>query len=567
MTELIVGDPPEITLAGNTVTYDEYDLDWIEAQEYTTSHYLANVTRGTSKQIAAGPTKNGDGSISFTVTDAAGWDSGDRIAPLAQSEIRQFSTIAAAVADGDTVEGDIVALWFNTGVAAERNRRAWDEATSNAGVSFVGMASGIVIIRSTTPIVQSSAHAADLHVRNLTLICSTYSTYYPLQYSQHADTTGRFTLERCVLFGARGIALDARQKDYATAPVTIGNCVIAGNYQQGTCYGDNAVGWDNPTVANCAFIDCHEYPLYLSGRVRFVNCLVQCDGAEFGNDALATFTNCAFENADVDGATNVTRAEIRPLAEGRIESTSSLVGAGTTIAGVTPTVDIDGQARADPPAIGASEGYAISTGGAPGNAPSIAATEAGDTQVTLTLAPGDGETADMYVRYAPSGGPMSAESASFKRSGAGDVTVTGLTNGTPYSFQAYHKNADGLGPWSVPAKASPTAGGSGMGLIGNRCETIAVEAASVTRDDIGGSAASWSTRTTVAAFVQEASASIRRAYERRGLRVTHTVYVHEDPGCAEGDRLDRGGVKMIVRGVVDQAGLGRLWRIDADERR
>lgn len=101
-------------------------------------------------------------------------------------------------------------------------------------------------------------------------------------------------------------------------------------------------------------------------------------------------------------------------------------------------------------------GTYTATGDIPDEAPTISAV-GGDEQAVITLTPADDYVANtMYIRYWTIGGTTSAESGTFSRTGAGDVTVTGLTNGTTYFFQAYHKNAAGVGVWSGAAMATPT---------------------------------------------------------------------------------------------------------------
>lgn len=101
-------------------------------------------------------------------------------------------------------------------------------------------------------------------------------------------------------------------------------------------------------------------------------------------------------------------------------------------------------------------GSYTATGNIPDEAPAISAVS-GDEQVVISLIPAEDYVANaMYVRYWTIGGETSAESLALSRTGAGDVTVTGLTNGTTYFFQAYHKNGAGVGVWSGAVMATPT---------------------------------------------------------------------------------------------------------------
>lgn len=75
----------------------------------------------------------------------------------------------------------------------------------------------------------------------------------------------------------------------------------------------------------------------------------------------------------------------------------------------------------------------------------------------------------------------------------------------------------------------------------------------------------WTTSDTIWGWKQPTSSALRTQYEERGILVTCKVFVAEDPVATEGDRLDIGGTKYLVRGVVDQSGTGTLWRIDCEE--
>ena len=90
-------------------------------------------------------------------------------------------------------------------------------------------------------------------------------------------------------------------------------------------------------------------------------------------------------------------------------------------------------------------------------APSISVVAPASTQVVLTLAPGTGETAAMYIRYRLVNGEAtwSDESEDWKRTGAGNVTITSLINLLLYEFTAYHKVGDIQGSWAKPRYGTP----------------------------------------------------------------------------------------------------------------
>ena len=71
---------------------------------------------------------------------------------------------------------------------------------------------------------------------------------------------------------------------------------------------------------------------------------------------------------------------------------------------------------------------------------------------------------------------------------------------------------------------------------------------------------------TIAGWLQPASTFLINTYGQRQIVVTHKLYVATDPTAKPEDVItDPGGTKYIVKGVKNQAGLGRLFRVDVEE--
>ena len=86
------------------------------------------------------------------------------------------------------------------------------------------------------------------------------------------------------------------------------------------------------------------------------------------------------------------------------------------------------------------------------------------------------------------------------------------------------------------------------------------------RDAIGGRRMAWiELAAAVACWAQDAGGGIVEEYGRLDLRVSHSIYVERDLAVRANDRLTIGATRYLVRGVRNMAGMGRLWRIDADE--
>ena len=96
--------------------------------------------------------------------------------------------------------------------------------------------------------------------------------------------------------------------------------------------------------------------------------------------------------------------------------------------------------------------------GSPPAAPGIISAVASSGQVVITVAAADGEDATpIYLRYrlVNGSGEWSAESESLKRTGDGDITVSGLSNYLEYELAVYHKDGNLTSEWSRPVFRTP----------------------------------------------------------------------------------------------------------------
>ena len=101
------------------------------------------------------------------------------------------------------------------------------------------------------------------------------------------------------------------------------------------------------------------------------------------------------------------------------------------------------------------------------SAPTITGASPGDGLVALHITAA-AELDVIYARYrttGPSPG-WSAESETFKRTGSGDIVITGLANGAIYEFAVYAKTGDLTSDWSAPVIAKPEGTGPGTAWTG-----------------------------------------------------------------------------------------------------
>lgn len=95
--------------------------------------------------------------------------------------------------------------------------------------------------------------------------------------------------------------------------------------------------------------------------------------------------------------------------------------------------------------------------------------------------------------------------------------------------------------------------------------TASVQRPAVTKGVSGGAKRAWTSVTTLSdlpASVQPAAAGDIRLFGGRNMSVSHAVYVQSDPGIRRGDRLLLSdGRKFVIRGVLDYASFGRLYKL------
>ena len=104
--------------------------------------------------------------------------------------------------------------------------------------------------------------------------------------------------------------------------------------------------------------------------------------------------------------------------------------------------------------------------------------------------------------------------------------------------------------------------GSGVALTS--VSTVSAGATTVTAT--GARVPEWTTVDTVFASIQPASSDDRAPFERRGVFVSHKVFIAEDPGVTEGDRIGRGvTVKYMIHGVKNVMDRGELWVLYCEE--
>ena len=101
------------------------------------------------------------------------------------------------------------------------------------------------------------------------------------------------------------------------------------------------------------------------------------------------------------------------------------------------------------------------------------------------------------------------------------------------------------------------------GMIARAGHRIDLERPTSVREPGGGRIATYAAvAADVTAWVQDAGSEVVLDYKKRNLVVSKSIFVTQDLDIHEGDRVLFQGVRYTVNGVVNAAGLNRMWRID-----
>ena len=87
------------------------------------------------------------------------------------------------------------------------------------------------------------------------------------------------------------------------------------------------------------------------------------------------------------------------------------------------------------------------------------------------------------------------------------------------------------------------------------------------KDAQGGRVPSDNTTTNYNASVQPRSGTRVGDHQIADMSITHRVYFGSDPLLSVDDKITWGTKVLLVRGILDQAGRGRVFAYDCEERR
>ncbi|MBN1809996.1 MAG: right-handed parallel beta-helix repeat-containing protein [Planctomycetes bacterium] len=362
---------------------------------------------------------------------------------------KTYATISAAVAAADS--GDTIAVYETGG-----NTYAENVSASGKSLQIVGLVPG----------------------RGITVAAEGTSACFYLG-SSHGTLVRNFHFDAT---STSGHGIDVTN----SSGVTVAECSASGagaskagfyNWNSG-CTFVNCVSWDNGygfrfaqsgNAVNCTACKNSTAGFYGSNyTLALVLCLAAGNGTDFDRSASGpdACMLCASADSSVFGtgsAIGFNTADFTEYAED--DFTLNVTSTEARFEGYPPVRDdFDGGARRT----GGFPNHVYAGASDPDpDVPSVPGVPAWDGAPT----PGDAQavlhfTADdpadvIYARYRIDGGPWSEEDEGFKRAGSGDITVTGLNNGTAYRFSAYSKNDSYTSDWLEPRVCRPESSGGG----------------------------------------------------------------------------------------------------------
>jgi len=291
-----------------------------------------------------------------------------------------FTTIAGAQADGGVSAGDTLTLYYSD---ADQSP-IWHEAPGDMSAKVLSVIGGLekrgVILACNSggtgaPVTISGVDLsgiASVVVRNLIIFASADAT--GVYFNGNTNVT-YLAVEDCEIHGANyGVYLRANDNAHAVntivtscatyglltnnggSGVTLDFCTVVGGTTFNSGTGRGIYTATAATVRNCIAFGNAGNDFLGQGNSTGNNNASGDATAGDGNWSSGSNNQASLGYADID----FLRADSNAF-DFRLSSDSGLIGDGVAVTGITD--DIDGQTRANPPAIGCSEGVTFGAGG------------------------------------------------------------------------------------------------------------------------------------------------------------------------------------------------------------
>lgn len=609
------------TFAPNTISRAWFAL--------VSSGNLWNLTQAANQAVTASGGTEGGGYYFETGQDydTLTWLATDRMHPMISSSIsNQTSPTAmrAASANSDV----IVSAYSDTN---ENTHWYSDPIVANAAtplVDFYGMAQARTIFHGNPGASTSGLYyvTGDCSGRGTQIILSDVTSvgwYQGVYYNDSSGSGGGIHATNCNFIGSANTAVRIGTSVAANV-VKLTNCLIyGGNY--GVYVGDPII------MYNCGVAYCTVGINNLSTASTYKNTWVigsLASSACFQNITNATITYCATSDNTAGAGTGNIVIDLPgcdfwaenvgayfPVSMD-ITTSSDLYNAGDYQAG-QPTTDRYGNDITSTCPIGphvggtpfdaifgdvssessASESSASESSlsessesaSSQSSASESSASESSASESSLSESSASATSESSASESSASESSASESSASESSTEAGgnsesSASESSASESTPSTSSSTSTSTSSTSSSiSVSSSSSSTTGGSSSSssesgvadetvneyedFLRDEGDQITIERKTVTVSDTGARAPSWTTVDTVFASVQPASSDDRAPFERRGLFVTHKIYIAEDPGITEGDRIGRYGTtkKYIVHGVKDVMDRSELWVLYCEE--
>jgi len=366
------------------------------------------------------------------------------------------------------------------------------------------------------------------------------------------------------------------------------------------------------TCYNCTVIGPAQYGMFV-GKVY--NCAMvgalddDVSNLSSGDYNLLGTLNAGY-TAGANDTSGLTMAQMGIDDNGRMTLGSTYIAGGFAYTDA-PARDYWGNLYGSPPAIGADAGVIIETDGdstlttvtggnwtaatdtlyASGNQYGIGGTSKTGTfsctapsQPVLSVVNNDDGTATATIAGSSAGTTntvyMFADSMTVSPTAVATISVDGAKKFTvsPIGIYWFYALSDLSGLTAISttiervdvSDGSDTAENSEDQYIRQYGELFTVQNEVEGRDTNYARTSTWTDSHTAYGWMQpiglQAGSVLLIQYEKRELKVSHKVWFAEDPLATEGDRIQKAdGTSFVIRGVTDQAGINRLWRVDVEE--
>lgn len=335
---------------------------------------------------------------------------------------------------------------------------------------------------------------------------------------------------------------------------------IVGSFRGTSGYWDDQIDeiavWSTTLNRNAA------HAIYNSGTGRFWTAYASSESSS-GNSSSSTEAQNSSSSSSLNSSSSIPESSSFSSLNSSESSSSPAISSSSSSpssdSSSTDSSSTDSSASSDSSSTDSSDSSASSDSSSTVSSASSASSDSSSTNSSSTASSLSSSSSVVLASSESSSSSPSSESSSTQSSASSSSSLSvdessSSSLNSSSSSSGYTKPNDNLGHQLIKAK------GEQMSLQ-KRYTSVQI---GVT--DTGQKLWSWATEKLLWGWKQPMSSNDREQYNRRELNITAKIFVAEDPEIEEGDRIqDASGNNYYIRGVVDQAGLANIWRLNVEE--